>query len=137
MKYYLPPVPDSGEVKMPGQQEQRPGQDAEAGGAHQGVDQAELQPHALLSLQIRTFKRKMTFPLKKIFLINQTKSWVYGRRFVLLLETSSGGFISIEFAIVSIWLLGFDLLNTTLNLLPSALLRYENVSLNFELHISL
>ena len=54
MKYYLLPVPDSGEVKMPGQQKQGPGQDAEAGGAHQGVDQAELQPHALLSLQIRT-----------------------------------------------------------------------------------
>ena len=46
------PVPDSGCVEMPGEEEQRPGQDAEAGGAHQGVDQAELQPHALLSLQV-------------------------------------------------------------------------------------
>ena len=50
------PVPDSGCVEMPGEEEQRPGQDAEAGGAHQGVDQAELQPHALLSLQARTFR---------------------------------------------------------------------------------
>ena len=31
----LLPVPDSGEVKVPGEEEQRPGQDAEGGGAHQ------------------------------------------------------------------------------------------------------
>ena len=51
---------------MPGQQEQRPGQDAEAGGAHQGVDQAELQPHALLSLQIRTIEKSSSKFQQKI-----------------------------------------------------------------------
>ena len=53
-KRYLLPVPDSSEIKVPGEKEERPGQDAETGGAHQGVDQAELQPNALLSLQVQS-----------------------------------------------------------------------------------
>lgn len=77
---------------MPGQQEQRPGQDAEAGGAHQGVDQAELQPHALLSLQIRTFECKMTWKFSSVDYSYKSKKYVYGRSFVLLLETVCGGF---------------------------------------------
>ena len=38
-------------VEVPGEEEEGPGKDAQAGGADHGVDEAKLQPHLIFSLQ--------------------------------------------------------------------------------------